>query len=101
MSGQFVAGSYEQFEGEMQFLVAIAEKFLVDDGQQSVLYGRACFPYFVQKHDIGCGQIAVDGTFILVGFFQSANADRTENLVGRREAGHQVFEGTGICKSRL
>ena len=69
----------------MQFLVAVAEKFLVDDGQQSVLYGRACFPYFVQKHDIGCGQIAVDGTFILVGFFQSANADRTENLVGRAE----------------
>ena len=58
----------------MQFLVAVPEKFLVDDGQQSVLYGRACFPYFVQEHDIGCGQIAVDGTFILVGFFQSANA---------------------------
>ena len=101
MSGQFVAGSYEQFEGEMQFLVAIAEKFLVDDGQQSVLYGRACFPYFIQKHDVGCGQIAVDGTFVLIGFFQPADADGTEYLVGCRESGHQVFEGTGICKSRL
>ena len=83
LSGQFVAGSYEQFEGDA-VLVAIAEEFLVDDGQQSVLYGKGLLSYFVQKHDIGCGQIAVDGTFILVGFFQSANADRTENLVGRR-----------------
>lgn len=59
--------------------VAVAEKFLVDDGQQSVR--MAGLSYFVQKHDIGCGQIAVDNAFILVGFFQS-HAE-TENLVGQ------------------
>ena len=98
---KFIAGSRQQFEWQLQFLVSVAEYLLVDDRQQRVLYGRPGLPYLVQEHDVGRGQIPLHDAFVLVLLFQTADADRPEYLIGGREARHEILERASVCKCQL
>ena len=89
---QLVAGSHEKLQRQLDFAYAVAEQFLIDDREQGVLYGRACLPYLVEEYDIGCRKITFHSTLIGVGGLQFLNAHRTEDLIGRREARHEILE---------
>ena len=83
---QFVRSTDEQFERQMQELVAIEIDLLVDDRKQRVLDGRTRLPDFVEKHHIGRGQIAINTTLIDIVHLETLDADGTEDLVGCGEA---------------
>ena len=83
---QFVRSTDEQFERQVQDLVAIEIDLLVDDRKQGVLNRRSCLPDLVEKDHIGRRQISIDTTLIDIVHLETLDADGTEDLVGRGEA---------------
>ena len=47
-----IAGRQQQFQGQVNLRVAIAEQFFVDDCQERVLYGRPGLSYLVEEHHV-------------------------------------------------
>ena len=89
---QFVAGRHQKFQWDSNLGVPIAEPFLIDNSQEGVLYGRSRLPYLIEKHHVGCWQIAFNAALIFVLVFQFANTHRPEDFVRRAETRHQVLE---------
>jgi len=54
-------------------LVAVSEKFLIDDREERILYSRTSLPYLIKEHHIGRWQIPFNGTLIPVRSFQEGD----------------------------
>jgi hypothetical protein len=58
-------------------------------------------PDFVEEHHVGAGQVLVGEPFVAVFVLELLDGHRPENLVGRAEPVHQVFERTAVAEGKL
>ena len=89
--GQLVGGREQREQRDVDHLAPVVEAALVDQREDRVQDRRARLEYLVEKGDVRLRQLVRRQPPVVV-LLERLQADRSEQLLGRREPGEQPLE---------